>query len=560
MKHFLKIFIPALLILAILVAAGWFFFAHRTDLTMSVFAYWGDHYYEAGRYNRAITCYRQAVKLAPGNVSLPIRLAETYILSGNYSKAEYTLVSAITQNPDSVALYAALSKTYVEQDKLLDAEQMLGRITSADVKAQIDALRPATPVFSPETGYYTEYIDVTVTSGGSPIYVTLNEDYPSIATDAYAGPITLGGGESKLVAIAVGSNGLVSDAAYGGYTVGNVVEPVTLEDPALDTLVRELLGKTAADEIMTDELWEISELVLPDNMTTLNDLTRFAGLTQLSLHSANDLDLTQLAAISTLESLDLSGCTISSAALDAICSLPELKSLNLSGCALADIAPLVALTGLQTLDLTNNTVSDITALSALTELRELHLTNNPIKSITYLNNCLNLERLYIENCGIVRLSGIAGNASLQELYCSGNEIADLSVLSGCTALRVLDVSDNQIEDISVLAELPALEEFDGDNNQIKAIPDFDETTSPLWRFSVNHNEIESLAGLAGIDSLNFVLADYNKIKDITVLESCRLLCQLDVWDNPIDQDGVKTLQDGGVIVNFNKNYQEETAD
>ena len=248
MKHFLKIFIPALLILAILVAAGWFFFAHRTDLTMSVFAYWGDHYYEAGRYNRAITCYRQAVKLAPDNVSLPIRLAETYILSGNYSKAEYTLVSAITQNPDSVALYAALSKTYVEQDKLLDAEQMLGRITSADVKAQIDALRPATPVFSPETGYYTEYIDVTVTSGGSPIYVTLNEDYPSIATDAYAGPITLGGGESKLVAIAVGSNGLVSDAAYGGYTVGNVVEPVTLEDPALDTLVRELLGKTAADD------------------------------------------------------------------------------------------------------------------------------------------------------------------------------------------------------------------------------------------------------------------------------------------------------------------------
>ena len=146
MKHFLKIFIPALLILAILVAAGWFFFAHRTDLTMSVFAYWGDHYYEVGRYNRAITCYRQAVKLAPDNVSLPIRLAETYILSGNYSKAEYTLVSAITQNPDSVALYAALSKTYVEQDKLLDAEQMLGRITSADVKAQIDALRPATPV------------------------------------------------------------------------------------------------------------------------------------------------------------------------------------------------------------------------------------------------------------------------------------------------------------------------------------------------------------------------------------------------------------------------------
>lgn len=561
MKHRTALIVVILVLAAaLLIGACLFFFVFRKDLTASVLVYWADRFEQSGRYNRTITLYRQAEKLTPEDEDIPRLLAKAYQLSGNFTKAEYTLVSAITREPESVELYAELSRVYLAQDKLLDAEQMLGRITSTDVKSQIDALRPATPVFSPETGYYTEYIDVTVTSGGSPVYVTLNEDYPSIATDTYTGPITLGGGESKLVAIAVGSNGLVSDAAYGGYTVGNVVEPVTLEDSALDTLVRELLGKTAADTIMTDELWEISELVLPDNMTTLNDLTRFAGLKQLSLHSANDLDLTQLASISTLESLDLSGCTISSSALAAICTLPELKSLNLSGCALADIAPLVALTGLQTLDLTDNTASDITALSALTELRELHLTNNPIKSITYLNNCLSLERLYIENCGIVRLSGIAGNASLQELYCSGNEIADLSVLSGCTALRVLDVSDNQIKDISLLAELPALEEFNGDNNQITAIPDFDETTSPLWRFSVNHNEIESLEGLAGIDNLNFVLADYNKIKDITVLESCRLLCQLDVWDNPIDQDGVKTLQDGGVIVNFNKNYKEDTAE
>lgn len=247
MKHFLKIFIPALLILAILVAAGWFFFAHRTDLTMSVFAYWGDHYYEVGRYNRAITCYRQAVKLAPDNVSLPIRLAETYILSGNYSKAEYTLVSAITQNPDSVALYAALSKTYGR------AGQAARR--GADAWPHHERRRQGADRCAPPghagllagDGVLHRIHRRHHHLGRQPVYVTLNEDYPSIATDAYAGPITLGGGESKLVAIAVGSNGLVSDAAYGGYTVGNVVEPVTLEDSALDTLVRERSAKTAAD-------------------------------------------------------------------------------------------------------------------------------------------------------------------------------------------------------------------------------------------------------------------------------------------------------------------------
>ena len=61
------------------------------------------------------------------NANLPVRLAQAYINSGNYTKAEYTLVSAITNNPESVQLYVALSKTYIEQDKILDAEQMLGR-------------------------------------------------------------------------------------------------------------------------------------------------------------------------------------------------------------------------------------------------------------------------------------------------------------------------------------------------------------------------------------------------------------------------------------------------
>lgn len=67
---------------------------------------------------------------APKDADLAIRLADAYKKSGNYTKAEYTLVSAITQIPDSVQLYVALSKTYVEQDKLLDAETMLGRITT----------------------------------------------------------------------------------------------------------------------------------------------------------------------------------------------------------------------------------------------------------------------------------------------------------------------------------------------------------------------------------------------------------------------------------------------
>ena len=262
----LTAFAVPLLILALLIGACCFFLIARRDLTESVFTYWGNHFYNNGRYGRAITCYKLAMHFAPKDAELAIWLSNAYKRSGNYTKAEYTLVSAITQIPDSVSLYVALSGTYVEQDKLLDAETMLSRITNDAVRTQIDALRPAAPVIEPESGNYSEYIDVTVTGSSGTVYAVCNSDFPASAQDIYTGPISLEAGESRIVALSVAENGLVSDAAYAGYTVGNVVEEVKLADAGFDAYVRELLGKTAGSAIMSDELWAVEALDLPDTV------------------------------------------------------------------------------------------------------------------------------------------------------------------------------------------------------------------------------------------------------------------------------------------------------
>lgn len=555
MKHALKIILPIILILALIIGACCFFLIARRDLTESIFVYWGEHFYEAGRYSRAVSFYKAAMHFAPKDADLAICLADAYKKSGNYTKAEYTLVSAITQIPDSVQLYVALSKTYVEQDKLLDAETMLGRITNDAVRTQIDALRPAAPVIEPESGNYSEYIDVTVTGASGTVYAVCNSDFPASEQDVYTGPISLEAGESKIVALSVAENGLVSDAVYAGYTVGNVVEEVKLADAGMDAYVRELLGKTAGSAIMSDELWAVEELDLPDTVASLEDLPYFTGLHSLSLHHGTGLDLSVLSQLPTLRKLDLSGCTLSTAAMNTIVTLSELTSLNLSGCAVAEIDALIGLQKLETLDLSNNTVSDLTALSALLALRELNLTNNPITSLSNLKNCTELETLYAGQCAITRVAGLADHTKLKTLVLSGNKITDISALASCTAIETLDLSGNSISDISVVSGFKKLVDLNVSSNQITDLPQFDADT-PLWHVDISHNQIESLAGLEGNLAVNFINADYNRVKSVAKLESCIMLVRMNLWDNPVDADEVKQLQDIGILINYNPNYVE----
>lgn len=562
MKHALKILIPLVLIVALIVGACFFFLQARRDITENILCYWGSYFYERQRYNRAITFYKLAAQFEPTNASTAICLADAYKLSGNYTKAEYTLVNAITQVPDATQLYIALSSAYVEQDKLLDAATMLSRISNDEVRAQIDALRPGAPVISPESGSYTEYIDVTITGAGGTVYAVCNSDFPASQDDLYTGPISLEAGESKIVAVCVAENGLVSDAAYAGYTVGNVVEQVQLSDAGLDAYVRELLGKSASASLMSDELWQIETLELPDTVASLEDLSCFTGLRSLSLHHGSTMDLSVLSQLPTLQELDLSGCTLSSSAMNTIVTLPELTKLNLSGCAVEDINALVGLQKLQSLDLSNNTISDLTALSALCSLKELNLANNPITSLGNLKNCTALETLSASQCSISKINGLADHTSLRVLELADNKIADISVLASCPALETLDVSGNALTDISVVSELKCLIDLNVSSNQLTQLPAFD-TQTPLWHVDISHNEIRDLSGLVGNLTVNFIYADYNQIESIAALESCIMLVQIDLWDNPVDADEVKQLQQVGILVNYNPAYQppeEQTAE
>jgi Leucine-rich repeat (LRR) protein len=105
--------------------------------------------------------------------------------------------------------------------------------------------------------------------------------------------------------------------------------------------------------------------------------------------------------------------------------------------------------------------------------------------------------------------------------------------------------------VEFLSACPGIREVNIDYNDVVTVPAFPEDC-PLETFSAAHNFLEDLSGLAGLAHLTIVNADYNNIRDISVLKSCPALAQVNVYGTYIRSGGV--LADNGVVVNFTPVY------
>lgn len=547
MKHTLKIVIPLVLVIALLIAGAWFFLSYRPDLACELYVNRAEAAISQGHFNRAVKYYTRAQKLYPEDISLSIGLADAYQRADNYTKAEYTLVRAITDNPEELQLYLELSKIYVEQDKLLDADQMLSHAANENIKAQLDALRPAAPVIQPEGGYYSEYVDVSLSYSGDAAYLSVNGDYPSLEKDLYTDPVKLDSGETTVVAMVVSAVGLVSPAVTAGYTIGGVVEAVAFQDEAVEATVREALGKQGDDPVMSDEMWALTELELPKEVKSLADLSICRSLTSLTLHGTYGIDFSVLGQLTNLETLDLSDSTVSSNGVAAIGTLSKLKTLKLSGCALTDVSALSGLASLTTLDLSKNAIADVSFLSGMAALTDVNLSANAIASIASLSSAKDLQILDIANNQITSLASLNNKKALAALRAASNQISDLSPLASCSSLQILDLSTNAVTDLKPVSALSKLSSLSADQNTIAALPNFS-AAAALTKVSFSHNAITEISGLKDLPILNYVNLNNNQVSDLSPLSGCRNLVQVDALGNPLKERS--TLQEHGVIVNY----------
>lgn len=569
MKKTLRILLPIILALAIVLCMAWYLFIYDRTFTRDVLLTFARYSESQGSHNVAAWFYNQAYSQAGDNDAVAIELAEQYKASGNFTKAEYTLSKAIADG-GAVELYIALCKTYVEQDKLLDAVNMLDNITNPQVKDQIAAIRPAAPVSLPAPGFYSQYISVSLESD-STIYYNANGIYPSTAKSPYENPIALSDGENTIYAVSISENGLVSPLSIFGYTIGGVVEKVEITDAAMNAAIRKALNASDEKELFTNDLWTIKEFSVPADAKDYSALRHMLFLTKLTIENGAADQLGNLSPLTNLSELKISGTSVSHENLQIIAGLPLLKSLTLPNCGITSISPLEKAVSLTYLDLSNNAIRNIDMLAMLKDLQELNLDTNAIADLTPISGLSALTRLDVSSNvltslapissltnltwldastnSIANLGEIGKLTGLTNLYLQSNKLTGVSGVEKCTALTDLNISKNTISDIEALSKLTKMMYFDFSFNSVSQIPAFPKNCA-LVTINGSNNNISSLKPLGGLRNLNNVHMDYNKnISSVEPLKDCHLLVEVNVYATKVTK--VTVLTDQGVIVNYN---------
>lgn len=578
MKKLFKFLVPLLLTLLIIASILWYLFIYDRSFTRDTLLEQARFQDQHGNARLSAWFYDAAYVFSDQDEDVAIELANQYRGDGNFTKAEYTLTHAINSGA-TVELYAALCDTYIQQDKLLDAVNMLDSIADPDMKAQVDAQRPKAPAADQAPGFYSQYIDIHLSSSNATIYYSTDGTYPSINGTVYTGPISLPAGETTVYAISVNDSGMASPVTVLTYTITGVIEPVAFTDSVMEQTIREAIGVNEDKTVYTDQLWEITEITIPEGVKDYSDLQLLPYLKNLRF-SGQFLDsLECLSCLDALESVDLTGCRFPSEDLAILASLPSLTHLTLADCGLSTISDLADAQYLTYLDLSSNTIRNLDVLTPMTTLREINLNHNAVTDLTALGSLGSLEVLRVSYNALTNLEPIGGCLRLTEIEADHNQLntlrglhllpnlQNLSVehnvltninrLESCTELVNLSFASNQIIDLSPLKKLTKIQVLDFSSNKVEILPEWVDGCA-LTTIDGSYNQLANIDGLAKMEHLTHVYMDYNLLTNVDALADCFCLVQVNVYGNAIPD--VETLRDRDIIVNYDPTVVAEDSE
>lgn len=576
MKKAIRFLIPVALALLILVSIFWYLFDYDRVFTRDTLLSQARFHDLNGNSRLSSWFYTLAYNFSGHDQDVAIELASQYRADGNFTKAEATLTQAVRAIP-SAKTYGVLCETYVAQDKLLDAVRLLDGITDPAIAAELAAKRPAAPTADSAPGFYSQYIDVHLAAPSGTIYYTTDGTYPTTAGPVYEDGIHLPSGVTKIQAITVGDDGLVSPVVTLDYTITGVVERVELVDKAVEEALRQQIQAGATETLYTNMLWEVREFIVPEEAAVLDDIKYLSHLESLTVQGKTIASLDFLSDLESLKTLDLTSCDLPSEALSVLAELPNLTSLTLSDCSLSTITPLASAQKLSYLDLSKNTIRNLDVLKPMVTLTELNLQHNALTDLSALSGLSGLKILNVGFNSVTSLKPLSSIGALTWLDASENSISDcsalsslpmlqyldlrknaltdISPLSACTQLTELNISDNQIGTILPLLPLTKLEVFNFSGNiQIAELPAWPDGC-PLRVIDGSTNALTSIDTLRNMQSLTHVYMDYNALTNIDALADCYCLVQVNVFGNQITD--VSALRERDILVNYDPTVKDD---
>ena len=369
----------------------------------------------------------------------------------------------------------------------------------------------------------------------------------------------------RLSAVVLGFLLLLGAAAFAQASADDVVH---FEDPALEEAICGTIGNTEGTitiaQAQTVTLLNFGK-VAEDSVTSLGAIDLFTSLEAISLNAQDIEDISPLAALPNLVSIELGDSRISD--LEPLRGT-HLRELFLYGNQIQDVSPLADIPELEVLVLAGNRIMDVSPLAGLTNLRVLILADNPIGDYTPLAPIY--DQLEEKDFELTKTEAIqfpdpvleqkirdclgwpAGDitaASAQDIgvldlhYEDGEQITDLSGLEYFTGVWLLSLYNNDITDISPLAAMPNLRDLDLGGNRvsdISALAGKDLVSLALWE-----NEVSDIEPLRDAWNLEVLDLCNNRVTDISALAGKTKLTYLSLGGNEIaDYSPVADFYDG----------------
>lgn len=517
-----KIIAAFLVILLTVIGGAAYFYYQEEDAHISFFYQrMGERAEEKGNIDRARFLYTEAVANNGENVQARLKLSKMYLADGDIAVAKQLIKEALSLKNAGIELYLQMSLCYAKELQFESARSVMENAEGDLVRFRLSGMSPAYPQASPPPGTYNEYISVslTVPEGALCYYAEDGRKPEGRLAKLYTGPIALRRGENTLTAVTVAENGLVSEYLTLKYTLTDIVEKVVFKDSSVEKAARAALSAGGGD-IMTNDLWQIEELILYDaQIKSLDDLKLFKKLSSLNLKNVTlPEDLSVLTELP-LQQLTLSACGLRSEDLEFLKGMPELSKLDLS----------------------KNLITDMQFAKELYNLKSLNVSENKIQSVMPIHDKKNLESLDISKNAVEDVSPLGGLSGLKSLWASDNRISGIGNISYLFALEVLDMSDNMLVDITPLRQMTRIRLLNLSRNRIREIAPLSGflTTSELILTS---NHIEEIKALSNMISLEVLDIRGNPVSDLSPALKLPMIQAVfsDIGDESVSVSGTVT--------------------